>query len=424
MQQAKQHIMKQSIRKRFVLLLGFLTLIYAFCMPDRNQIFTNYIKLLGHHTYLMHDFVEIAGLSATFLNIAALFFVAYYLMSRNERSNINGLQMSAIGIYIGHSFFGTHLLNIAPIILGVVLYARWTRQSFKLYTTVSLFATATAPIVSFVMLTPTFTWLSFAAAMLVGLLLGFIAPPLAEEFLKFHHGMTLYNFGFTTGIIAMFIVLFFPYFDWEISAQSFVSAHHHYLVVYYLLLLALLAIPVALNFKKASANYLTLLKSSGRVPNDFSTKFGIYPTLFNICLNGIIFGIIVFIIGAPFNGPTLGALCSILGFSAFGKHPRNALPISLGVAIASFMLGVPLTELRTVLAMLFGTALSPIAGSYGFVFGALAGFLHYNLTAVTLPLHQGMTLYNNGFSTGFVAAFLVPIIDTVQDFKDHWIPKK
>ena len=33
---------------------------------------------------------------------------------------------------------------------------------------------------------------------------------------------------------------------------------------------------------------------------------------------------------------------------------------------------------------------------------------------MVFSLHAGMSLYNNGFAGGFVAAFLVPIYDTLR----------
>jgi hypothetical protein len=32
-------------------------------------------------------------------------------------------------------------------------------------------------------------------------------------------------------------------------------------------------------------------------------------------------------------------------------------------------------------------------------------------------LHGGLNLYNNGFSCGFVAAFMVPLLDTITQVK-------
>lgn len=409
-------------RKRVILLLGILTLIYALLMPDHDQLFINYWRILTSPTHLLTDFLALGGLSATFANVSGHLFLAHYLMSRNERSNINGLQMGAIGIFAGHAFFGTTLLNVLPLIFGMVLYAKFTKQSFKLYTTVSLFATSMAPLLSYLAFQNGFSLLSGLSAVLVGLFLGFIAPTLAEEFLKFHRGLTLYNYGFTTGLMTMFVILLFPYFELSVTSRLLLSTSYHgFLLGYLILVLGVLAFFLLPQITVAKIGYYHLLKSTGRVPDDFVSKFGLYPTLLNMCVTTLTFLSLLLLIGVRLNGPILGGLLTILGFSAFGKHLRNTLPIAVGVGLASWLLGDSLMDVRFAVTVLFSTGLSPIAGFYGWFYGLIAGFLHYNLSATVLSLHQGMSLYNNGFSTGFVAAFMVPIIDSLQDHKMLWI---
>lgn len=421
--------MDQSIkhleRKRFILFLGIMTLVFALAMPDRDQLFANYLKMIQTPAHLLADSFAIGGRAAAFFNAGLHFLLAYRLLTRYPKAPINGLQIGAVGIFVGHSFFGTDLFNVLPIMAGMVLYAKFTRQSFRLYTTVSFFATALAPVVSYLAFPPGWTLVNLLMAILVGLALGFIAPALAEEFLKFHHGLTLYNFGFTTGIIGMFLVLFLPYFGLEVAEQSQISqTAHRELLFYLLLVLGALLVALLRHSRAAVAGFLPLIRSTGRVPDDFVTKYGIMPTLLNMVLTGSTYLTLCLALGVTLNGPILGGLLTITGFSAFGKHLRNTLPISVGVLLAALLLGNPLGELRTVLALLFATGLAPIAGFYGLGYGLVAGFLHYNLALAVLPLHQGMSLYNNGFSTGFVAAFLSPIIDTIDDHKSHWLRKK
>lgn len=417
----KQHIG----RKRVIFILGVLTLVYALLMPDRDLLWQGLVAILTNPTHLLTDFFAVGGLSATFANVAGHFFLAHYLMSRNERSNVNGLQIGAVGIFAGHAFFGTNLLNVLPLIGGMVLYATFTKQSFKLYTTVSLFATSMGPVVSYLAFHEGLSLRSGLTALAVGLGLGFIAPALAEEFLKFHHGLTLYNYGFTTGLITMFVVLLFPYVQLPIVSRLLVSeTYHAYILGYWLLVIGVLLVFLLRHLLAAAAAYPALIKSTGRVPDDFVTKFGLYPTLLNMCLTGSLFLVSLLALGITLNGPILGGLLTILGFSAFGKHPLNTLPVGLGVLLACYLLGQPLTDWRFALPLLFSTGLSPIAGFYGWFYGLVAGFLHYNLSSTVLGLHQGLSLYNNGFSTGFVAAVLAPLIDSFQDHKPLWIKGK
>ena len=62
---------------------------------------------------------------------------------------------------------------------------------------------------------------------------------------------------------------------------------------------------------------------------------GFGPTLANMGLTGFVGVIYVLAIGGDLNGPVIGAILTIVGFSAYGKHPRNIVPIMLGVFIGS-----------------------------------------------------------------------------------------
>ena len=64
---------------------------------------------------------------------------------------------------------------------------------------------------------------------------------------------------------------------------------------------------------------------------------------------------------------------------------------------------------------LFGTALAPISGVFGPVAGIIAGWLHLAVVQNVGLVHGGLNLYNNGFSAGIVAGFLLPIFNMITD---------
>lgn len=415
---SRHEMLQLNLEKDYLLLMALLTFVYAMFMPDSRSWFTSYLTLLGHQTYLMHDFFAIAGISGTFVNVALHFAIAYYLNIRNNLTHLTGFQLAAVGIFVGHSFFGTHILNIAPIIAGVILYSRWMGQSFKLYTSQSLFATSTAPLISYLFFYNGLSVKSVLLGIFVGMLVGFVTPSLAEAFLKFHQGYTLYNTGFTTGIIALMVYAVLRYFSFDVSSVSVLSNHAHWYVLVYVAIISLcfMIIPlVGANYEDIKMKYTKLSHRVGRLPDDFVMKYGRRTTFLNMGLMGAIYTLLILMMGMPFNGPIAGGLMSIIGFAAFGKHPRNTLPIVVGVLLAGYLSFGSLNHLAIVLPVLFGTALAPIAGYYGIIAGVLAGFLHYNVTQSVLGLHLGLSLYNNGFSTGFVAAFLVPILESIKD---------
>jgi hypothetical protein len=119
-------------------------------------------------------------------------------------------------------------------------------------------------------------------------------------------------------------------------------------------------------------------------------------------------------VGGDLNGPTIGAIFTIVGFAAFGKHPRNILPVMAGVFLTSLTATWNANDPSLVLAALFGTTLAPIAGRFGWHWGVLAGFVHASVAQTVGSVHGGLVLYNNGFAAGLVAAVLVPVILSLQ----------
>jgi len=99
-----------------------------------------------------------------------------------------------------------------------------------------------------------------------------------------------------------------------------------------------------------------------------------------------------------------------VGFSAAGKHPRNILPIMIGVFVGTLAKPWSADQPSLVLAALFGTNLAPIAGRFGWYWGIVAGFVHSSVAQNVGDLHGGLVLYNNGFAAGMVAAVLTPVI--------------
>ena len=166
-------------------------------------------------------------------------------------------------------------------------------------------------------------------------------------------------------------------------------------------------------------DYLPLLRHSGRSVADFILMDGAAPTLVNMALTGLI-GHVYLLALSPFgvrlNGPLVCCVLSMTGFAAFGKHPKNVLPVMAGAVLAkSLLVAVPLTAPGSLLAVLFCTGLAPIAGQFGVFWGMVAGFLHMTIVQNTSILHGGMNLYNNGFAAGLVCVLLLPIIEAFQN---------
>jgi hypothetical protein len=91
----------------------------------------------------------------------------------------------------------------------------------------------------------------------------------------------------------------------------------------------------------------------------------------------------------------------------------------LGYAIASFgmraLMGPEyawlLSNQTIVIGLCFCSALSPIAGTYGWFWGAVAAILHFFLVRCVPDLHGGFLLYNGGFTACLVCVTFIPVLE-------------
>ena len=67
----------------------------------------------------------------------------------------------------------------------------------------------------------------------------------------------------------------------------------------------------------ASINqFKQILGYSGQAPTDFINIMGFAPTLINMGINGLIATLYIYLIDGDFNGPTMGGIITLSGFSA------------------------------------------------------------------------------------------------------------
>jgi hypothetical protein len=236
--------------------------------------------------------------------------------------------------------------------------------------------------------------------------------------LHLHQGYNLYNIGLTCGFFGLFAASIM-----RVGGHTFQGALNwfgDFSIVLTLLVpvVSIILIVSGLLFgkKRALPDFLSIQKNSGRLPSDFMDMNSIGGALVNSGTIGLLFSTYVFIIGAVFNGPVIGGLFTIMGFAAFGIHVKNSWSVLLGVICSTLVFGMPLTSPGPVLAAIFCTTLSPIAGQFGPLLGFTAGFIHLIMVSFTGPWHGAMNLYNNGFAGGLTATLLVAVI---QWYRTH-----
>jgi hypothetical protein len=338
------------------------------------------------------------------------------IIARINQVKLTGAMVAAFFTLAGFALFGKNGLNIWPILGGVWIYAWYQREKFSKFIVIAFFATSLSPLVSQVAFG--FGWaytVSIPAAILLGLGAGFMFPPLASHFVRFHQGYNIYNVGFTSGMIGMVFMAFFRSFGLNNPPTLHLSSGNNGpLSIYLALYFGLMLIIGFMTSEHLIQSLQGIFKQSGRLVSDYLTNDGFGPSMVNMGLLGFMSTGYVLLIQGELSGPALGGILTIVGFGAFGKHVKNILPILIGVYVSTlFNIWEPTTP-GAILAALFGTTLAPIAGTYGWISGIVAGFLHMVVVMNVGILHGGMNLYNNGFSGGFVAAVLVPILDALK----------
>lgn len=407
-------------RTKYYLLIAFCIgmMGFGFILESPNEIMKGMQIIMTSPGKLLTDYMEVASIGAAFFN-GGLVTLLSVIMIHLQKVKFSGPLIAGIFTIFGFSLFGKNLFNTIPITLGVFLYSRLEKRPFSHFLVPSLFGTALGPVVSTLAFGMGFSTLQgILIGYGVGILIGLILPPLSSHFLTFHQGFSLYNVGFTAGIIGMLVVAMLNLFQIEVESISLLYTGNHNILAIIIFIFCFTLLGIGFYYNGMSLKgYKKILGHSGKLVTDFILLEGFGKTLINMGLQGILVTCYVLLIGGVLNGPVIGGIFTVIGFSALGKHPRNCIPIFIGVILASLLHTNAIYSTTTILAVLFGTTLAPISGFYGSIYGIVAGFLHMSLVANVNFLHGGLNLYNNGFSGGFIAAILVPIYDTIRNIK-------
>lgn len=403
-------------QKRKYFYLGFTGVFFLFICLLSNTPTDNWsglLTILTSPSNLLTDYFALGGFGSAFINVGILTLLSVLLAYRHKVI-LNGPLFASILTVTGFSFFGKNLYNSISIILGVYLYAVFVNKPFSQYIMIGLFGSALSPVVSYITFGMRFPLLiGILLGNLAGIAIGLLLPPLAAQTLVFHRGFTLYNIGFTSGLIAMTFTAVLRLFSYSIVENTLVFNEYHFPLIW--IIFGFFSLTVGIGFYYNSfrlSGIREIFDSSGKLTTDFIANSGIGATLINMGLVGLMLSSYVLLVGGQLNGPVIGAILSAVGFSAFGCHLKNSFPILVGIFIASlFGTFHEITSTGMLVAAVFGTGLAPISGFYGSFYGVIAGVLHIALVHNVSTLHGGLNLYNSGFSTGFVAGILVPILD-------------
>lgn len=394
-------------------IVGLLAIFAVIAQPD-GSIFRGFWAIQIGEAGLITDPIVTGGAGGALLNAAALLLLSALLVWW-MRLPFTGATYACLFMMAGFALLGKNMINSTPILLGGWLYARFKREPFSKYLYLTLFGTCLAPLVSFLMLhaRPGFRLLSM---LLCGAAVGFLLPPVSAYTVRIHQGYNLYNVGFSAGFVGLGVTSILRGFGMDLTTRGSWGGGSHMLLCWLVaaLLLGLLGSGIALGCR-SFRGYCRLWRHSGRAVADFIALDGPGAAFVNMALTGGIGLAYLLALGVPLNGPLVCCILAMTGFAAFGKHPKNVLPVMAGAILSSVLMGhVPLTGPATLLATLLCTGLAPIAGQFGWAWGAAAGFIHMAIVQHTSILHGGMNLYNNGFAAGLTCILVIPIIEALK----------
>ena len=455
-------LMKRRMRENsiaFKLFIFILNLSFFIAVPiamavtgtDGEALINNLWNLFCGPSKLVTDYFALGCLSSTLLN-AGICGLACTLIVMLSNAHANSTTFAAYLLVIAHCFYGLNFINMWPPFIGVLVYCLVMKKLKRDHLHIAMFSTALSPFISdFLFYYPPgrsfvigkFSVLGIILSVVFGVAAGFLVPALLNGTTKMHRGFSMYKAGLALGMLGIFVYCFLyktfgiqPHTSGgSLSSVQYDLAKLHYTfmnVFFAVIFSTALIFGFFLNGRSFS-NYKSLLSCSG-YGLDFADKFGMPLCLINFGVYGfcILFYLnVIFSLPAvlPFlpdgvgiTGPTAGIIFAALTFSADGQHPKNVAPIALGytilfaiVCVFCSLAGVEipwtLSTQAYINGLAFATGLCPIAGSYGFKYGVIAGFFSAIICTSTTAMHGGFVLYNGGFNAGLAALIIIPVLD-------------
>ena len=415
----RQRIKGREI-KVFIYVSACLLYIAAFLLASPKEILSGMKIIICSKDALITDYFELAGYGASFFNAAMVLTIGIILV-RIAKLPFTGITVAALAIDTCFGFWGKNPVNIFPIFMGVILYAKLHKVSIGRYLYTALFGACLGPIVTEIMYKLSFSFgVNFVLTFMIGIIIGMALPPLSSHTISMHMGYNLYNVGFSGGIIAFVIVCVMRSLGLDVESEFTWKEGCHIGITIGVYVYFVLTFLYGLWLREGNITALKkIMKHPGRAIADFVIMDGPGSTLMNMALIGLFAETYVLLIGGDLSGPMQGAILMAFGYGAFGAHLKNYLPVLLGVLISCMFTQYLPTTPGIQIASIFCIGLAPIAGQFGVLAGIEAGILHAAIVMYSSQLYGGLNLYNNGFSCGWVAIIMVPLIESFMSRFEH-----
>lgn len=402
----------------FVIIFSIALLIFAFIVDSPREIFQGEWVILTSPSILITDYFALAGVGAALFNAAVTVLMSLGL-AWLIKARFNGYLLCAIFTVAGFAFFGKNPFNVIPVWIGVYVYDQvFSHKQMADLIAPLLFGTTLGPVVSQTAFGfgTVYSWL--ALGIVLGILAGMLLAALMGHIYKMHLGYNLYNTGTTGGFVGTVVYMIMRGFDLTIEPAFFWATEYTSILSWFFFIFLLFTILLGMIWGASLQEYKKIDKSWGRLTTDYCEVTNLGTTMVNMGLVGLIALGYILLVDGDVNGATLAGVLTVFGFGALGKHPRNIIPIMVGVSIMVIPNVWNHNEPGPLLAALFCTTLAPIAGRFGFLAGIAAGALHLPMVMHVGQMHGFMNLYNNGFAGGLA---MLLIVGFINGLRPHWL---
>lgn len=425
------------------LVAGFAAAAYLNCWKD---IFPGLFAILTLPAPLVTDYYQIGNLSSAFFN-AAICGLSCSLFMIFFKCDCQPSFLAGYFLVVAHCFYGLNFLNMWPPIMGIFVFTRFMKMSFRDNMDMAMFSTAFGPFITelifryhinnaYIVELTQISWLGFLYAIAFSLFLGFAIPAMLPGALRLHKGYNLFNGGLAFGLLGLFLYAYMyktfsitppePFAIRNEIYEAHGNSYQTFIVLFFMIVFLILLVTGWYLNGKSIHGYRMLLRSSGHRVNFFE-QYGAPKVLINLGFYGLMMLTYFFLVinlteGAGFTGPTTGVILASITFVSQGQHPKNVWPVLLGylclflfVSASKVLLGFDIHWTLSTQAYMngaaFATGLCPITGRYGKRFGVIAGIMCAIMCTSTSALHGGFVLYNGGLTSGITALILVPCLE-------------
>ncbi len=261
--------------------------LFGFVVDGPQQVLHGLLEIVTTRDALLTDYFGVGGIGGACVNAGLLTLCACFVYHRTH-AKMTGAAVACLFLVLGFGLFGKNLLNVWSIVLGVYLYARFRGEPFSTHINTAFFGAALAPVFSEILFSTALALeVRVPLAMATGLLIGFILPPAAAQLFKAHMGFSLYNLGFTAGIVGTLVVAMYKSYGFVPDPVMIWTTGNNRLLAGFLALL--FASMAAIGFyldRSLPAGLRRIMQSTGQAPTDFIAKAGFGPTLANMALTG------------------------------------------------------------------------------------------------------------------------------------------